>query len=162
MKASGRDTPPVVIRSPSTRDLEGLTVLLGELGYPTSVQAVERRLSRLTRQANVAVFVADRGAAPIGLATAHVLSVIHVDDPVAMLTALIVDEHYRGQGVGRILVHTVETWAKGCGAYRIVVATGLAREGAHAFYERLGYEHTARRYSKLLSPAERIAARGRR
>jgi GNAT superfamily N-acetyltransferase len=72
---------------------------------------------------------------------------------VAILSALIVAGDHRGQGVGRSLVDTVETWALGRGAGRIVVAAGLARPGAHAFYERLGYEHTARRYSKLLREA---------
>jgi GNAT superfamily N-acetyltransferase len=140
----------VLIRSPSRGDLSGLSALLGELGYPASVSSVETRLGRIARQSNVAVFVAERGRALVGLATGHMLAVIHADDPIAILSALIVADGHRGRGIGRSLVDAVESWAKGRGAGRITVASGLARAGAHSFYERLGYEYTARRYSKVI------------
>lgn len=140
----------VVIRPPSPSDLAELASLLGELGYPASTSAVESRLGRLARHADVAVFVADRDGTAVGLATGHVLEVVHADDDVAMLTALIVAERHRGQGIGRGLVDAVENWAVRRGARRITVASGLGRAVAHTFYEKLGYEHTARRYSKLL------------
>jgi len=50
-------------------------------------------------------------------------------------------------------VEAVEGWAREQRAHRVTVASGLARAEAHAFYERLGYEHTARRYSRLLQGA---------
>jgi GNAT superfamily N-acetyltransferase len=153
--ADGRALPSIVVRSPSTGDLADLAGLLGELGYPTSATAVGSRLDRLAREANVAVLVADRDGTAVGLATAHVLTVIHADEAVAMLTALIVAESHRGQGIGRNLVDAVETWAVRCDARRITVAAGLARSVAHAFYERLGYEHTARRYSKVFRDSQR-------
>ena len=43
-----------------------------------------------------------------------------------------------------------EDWARARGVGRIVVASGLARSDAHAFYESLGYQHNARRYNKRL------------
>jgi predicted N-acetyltransferase YhbS len=143
---------PVVIRSPSPRDLPGLASLLGELGYPASPSAVESRLKRMGAHAEVVVFVADRGGVAVGVATGHRLDVIHHDTPVAMLSAMVVAATERGRGTGRALVDAVETWAISSGARRITVASGLAREGAHAFYERLGYELTARRYAKMLAP----------
>jgi GNAT superfamily N-acetyltransferase len=141
----------VAIRSPLPSDLDELASLLGELGYPASPSAVASRLSRLARHADVAMFVADLDGSAVGLATGHMLDAIHHDQPVAMLSALIVAERCRGRGVGRALVDAVETWAARYGSRRITVATALAREGAHAFYERLGYEHTSRRYSKVLA-----------
>jgi len=42
----------------------------------------------------------------------------------------------------------VEHWARSRGCHRIVVTTALKRAEAHAFYERLGYRHTGRRYGK--------------
>lgn len=143
-------TDSVVIRSPSTSDLEALASLLGELGYPASPTAVASRLDRLARHADIDVFVADRGGVVAGLATAHIVEAIHVDEPVAMLTALVVAEAHRGRGIGRMLVEAAEAWSVRAGALRITVASGLARAAAHAFYEAMGYENTARRYSKIL------------
>ena len=96
------------------------------------------------------VFVAHEGGAPVGFATTHLVVVLHQDQPVGMLTALIVSPRHRGRGIGRRLVQAAEAWATAQGAYRMTVASGLHREGAHRFYERLGDEHTARRYAKLL------------
>ena len=45
-----------------------------------------------------------------------------------------------------------EDWARQCGCKRIVVTTALQRAGAHAFYERLAYAHTGRRYGKDFPP----------
>jgi GNAT superfamily N-acetyltransferase len=73
------------------------------------------------------------------------------DAPRAMLTALVVREDTRGRGVGRALVAAVEHWARERGAGRVVVTTALRRAGAHAFYERLGFEFTGRRYVKSIT-----------
>ena len=146
--AGGSTTSSVILRSPSPGDLAGFAEFLAELGYPASPEAVERRLARLTESPDVLVLAAESSAEPVGLVTAHLVQVIHVDEPVAMLTALVVSDRHRGRGVGRLLVDAVENWAQHRGARRVSITTGLAREGAHAFYERLGYQHTGRRYLK--------------
>ena len=138
------------MRPPHAGDLADLASLLGELGYPTTVAAAEKRLRLFAQHPDVAVFVADREARAVGLATAHLLRVLHADRPMVVLSALVVAERARGEGIGRLLVDAVEAWGARRGAYRVTVASGLVRDGAHAFYERLGYEHTSRRYSKLL------------
>ena len=48
----------------------------------------------------------------------------------------------------RALVDEAEAWARAQGCRRIIVTTALHRTGAHAFYERIGYAHTGRRYGK--------------
>lgn len=149
---AGGGAPSVVIRAPSAGDRVHLAEFLRELGYPASIEEVERRLARLARDPNAVVLVAEWNVTPVGVATAHRLDAIHVDEPVAMLTALNVAEGHRGRGVGRSLVRAVEAWARGTGAGRLSITTGLQRAGAHAFYERLGYEHTGRRYLKQLQP----------
>ena len=42
-----------------------------------------------------------------------------------------------------------EARAHGCGL--LFLTTSERRAGAHAFYERVGFEHTGRRYAKPLS-----------
>jgi GNAT superfamily N-acetyltransferase len=68
--------------------------------------------------------------------------------PIGQLSLLVVDETWRSRGVGRLLVEAVERWTRERGCHRIVVTTALRRTDAHAFYERIGYQHTGRRYAK--------------
>jgi GNAT superfamily N-acetyltransferase len=60
----------------------------------------------------------------------------------------VVEESMRGTGVGRAIVDEAERWARERDCHRIVVTTALRRADAHAFYERIGYTHTGRRYAK--------------
>ena len=139
-----------LVRGPRAEDRDGIAALLAELGYPASPGAVEARLAELTTHPGTAVFVADLHNQPMGVATAYVVPVVHADWPVAVLSALVVHEGHRRRGIGRQLVEAAHQWARDRHAYRITVSSGLARAAAHAFYEGLGYEHTARRYSRLL------------
>jgi GNAT superfamily N-acetyltransferase len=84
----------------------------------------------------------------MGLVTIHVRYTLNHEAPIAQITLLVVEESSRGQGVGRALVEATERFALERGAKRIVVTTALQRADAHAFYERIGYAHTGRRYGK--------------
>lgn len=136
------------IRAANPDDTGAIVGLLHELGYPTAHAAVGEHLARTAVE--LVVLVAELEGHVVGLATGHMLPVIQEAQPLAMLTALVVQEGTRGSGIGRELVASIEAWARKQGANRIVVTSGLARTGAHAFYERIGYEHTARRFSRDL------------
>jgi len=140
----------MILRAPRPGDLPALASLMGELGYPSSEAQVGERMSRLSRREDTAVLVAEEDGTPVGFASIMVVAVIHADPPVGILMALVVDGTRHGRGIGRALAEAAEVWAKARGADRVTLASGLARQGAHAFYERIGYEHTARRYAKLL------------
>lgn len=150
MKRETVDEHVPVIRTAVPGDAEALAALLRHLGYPTTATRLRERLTQLATESPLAVFVAERAGTPIGLATVHLLHVVHTDNPVVFLSALVVAEGYRRKGVGRGLVDAATDWARSRQAYRITVASGLARVEAHAFYERMGYEHTARRYARTL------------
>jgi len=140
------------IRSASACDAVAVSALLTELGYPTLASSVPDRLARLAATGWATALVAEEEAL-VGLATGHVLPVLHADGPLARLTVLVVAPSARGRGVGRRLVEAIEAWARSKGCARIAVTTALHRAEAHAFYERIGYEHTGRRYAKVLDRA---------
>jgi GNAT superfamily N-acetyltransferase len=50
-----------------------------------------------------------------------------------------VQETYRGHGIGTRLVEAAERWARGQGATEVRVETWEFVEGPLAFYERMGY-----------------------
>jgi GNAT superfamily N-acetyltransferase len=141
----------VIIRPPTDEDAEALSVLLGELGYPTGANEIPGRLAALRGDPRVAMWVAEVDESVVGLATAHIIASIHAPAPVAMLTVLVVSERARGRGIGARLVAEAEAFARARGAPKISLTSALHRAGAHEFYKRLGYEHTGVRLTKVLA-----------
>ena len=120
-------------------DCEPIADLSGQLGYPSTSVQIAERLSLMENNPNHAVFVAKDIDAVVGWA--HVVMELHLESGTfAELVGLVVDEHHRGDGVGRQLVETVEQWARdrGCGEMR--VRTNVVRERTHKFYKQIGYE----------------------
>ncbi len=58
----------------------------------------------------------------------------------AWLYDLVVDEPHRGQGYGTALLDHVEAWAREAGCASVALATPLAKERTHEFYEAVDYE----------------------
>lgn len=94
--------------------------------------------------------VAELRSLVVGVITVHSFASIHDDNPVAWITTLAVSADVRRGGVGKALVDAAEVWARDRRCARISVTTALHRAVAHTFYERLGYSHSGRRYSKGL------------
>lgn len=147
----GRDhSAEITIRRATPADAAAIAPLLGELGYASSADDTSRRLTVMADDDHVAVFVAMESDHITGVATVQYLSVLHASEPVAQLMLLVVAETHRRRGVGRVLTDAAERWASERGCTHMLVVTGLQRADAHAFYETLGYHHTARRYVKRL------------
>ena len=138
------------IRRAEHRDAAAIAALLGELGYPTDPDTALGRLDPLLSRQDYAVFVAEQHQRIAGLASVHVLPLLHADGPLGLVTALIVAESARSGGLGRQLVRQIEEFARSQGCIRAMVTTANHRGGAHAFYERMGYEYTGRRYARIL------------
>jgi GNAT superfamily N-acetyltransferase len=122
--------------------------LATQLGYPTDAGSMPARLDRLRQDRNARAFVVLDGGRVDGMITIHLRDTLNHATPIAQITLLVVDESIRSRGAGRALVQAAEAWATERGAKRVAVTTALDRAGAHAFYEKLGYAHTGRRYAK--------------
>jgi len=141
----------VTIRDAAADDAEALARLCTQLGYAAEAAAMPGRLARLAADPNAGSMVAVADDLVIGLATVHLRYTMNHETPIAQLTLLVVDERQRTRGIGRALVGAAEQWARSRGAKRLVVTTALQRADAHAFYEKLQFKHTGRRYGKDFS-----------
>lgn len=140
------------IRPADSRDAAALSRLLGQLGYPTDSSEVPSRLERLSARPGTTVLVAeDATGEVIGAVTVHLFDSLHTSEPTAWLTAVVVEEKARGQGVGSVMVQKAEDWARQHGARRIALTSALHRARAHQFYKDRDYEHTGVRLVKLLT-----------
>jgi GNAT superfamily N-acetyltransferase len=140
----------LTIRDAQAADAPAVAGLLGQLGYPTEPSAVERRLQRL-QVVGDRVVVAEVEANVVGLAHLQVTPALERELPAAKIGALVVDDAHRGRGIGRALVQAIEDEARLRGCELMFLTTAERRGAAHAFYERLGLEHTGRRYGRTLS-----------
>lgn len=66
------------------------------------------------------------------------------------IMAVVVSETARGQNIGRELIRAAEEWFVQQNVTRIALNTRFHREGAHKFYERLGYTKNGFRFVKDL------------
>jgi GNAT superfamily N-acetyltransferase len=140
----------LTIRDAQASDAEAIARLLGQLGYPTEADAVEARLQRLAVVGD-RVIVADVSGAAVAVGHLQVAPTIERERPAAKIGALVVDEAHRSHGVGRALVQALEDEARlrGCGV--LFLTTQDVRDDAQAFYERIGFEQSGRRYQRMLA-----------
>jgi GNAT superfamily N-acetyltransferase len=73
------------------------------------------------------------------------------------IVALAVDTDHQRSGLARRLLGAVEAWARELGCRDLEITSARSRDGAHAFYEALGftnqYERSAR-FKRALSSAK--------
>jgi GNAT superfamily N-acetyltransferase len=142
---------PVLVRPAAPGDVPALAALSTHLGYPATPEAMRERFERIHGRDDYETYVAERDGRVVGFTgVMHGLSYVY-DPPYARLLALVVEPGERGMGTGAALVAAAERWAHGKGAGQMHLTTALRRDGAHRFYERLGYERTGARFVRKLT-----------
>jgi GNAT superfamily N-acetyltransferase len=138
----------LTIRDACPGDAEALVALVRQLGYPTSADAIRERVERLSSSDTDRLVVAELDGEIVGLASLHISLSIAYDGSAAKLSAIVVDERHRRGGIGQALVEEMEREAERRGCCLVFLTTAVRREDAHAFYDRIGFEETGRRFSK--------------
>lgn len=124
------------IRPADPGDGAAVAALAHELGYELDDAEATCRIAALGPDA--AAFVAVAAGEPVGwihVYRSHLLQ----EAPFAEIGGLVVTATVRGAGVGQALMAAAETWAAEHGLPNLRLRSRVAREGAHRFYERLGY-----------------------
>ncbi len=145
------DAMEIEIRDARPKDAPVVASLLGNLGYPANAREAGARLRRLADDPASRVVVAVTSGGVVGLAAIHVMRLVERNAPTAVVTALVVAEAARRHGVGTALADALEREAKERRCDRLVLGSAERRADAHAFYTRLGYAHTGRRFVKELA-----------
>lgn len=138
----------LVIRPATMDDVPALASLATHLGYPTDEAAMRERMRPIVADANYATLVAESGGRVIGYAGMTWKWSWVEDERRGELLSLVVDPQVRGRGAGAALMAAAEEWMRARGAGSVHLTTALHREGAHRFYERIGYARTGYRYVK--------------
>lgn len=140
----------MIIRDAVTEDAPAIALLLAQLGYPQTADFVEEKISVLSQQEHDSALVADLNGETVGVAHLHIAPLFHEFGHLARVTALVVARNRRRMGIGKALISSLETVARKAGCTKIEITSGTQRDGAHAFYERLGYCEKRKRFLKSL------------
>jgi len=142
------------IRDAQRDDAPRVAALLAELGYPTDPDEVARRLDGLTRAD--ALLIADDG-----LIALHRIPRFAEGGAFARITALVVAEGRRGDGVATALLAAAEARAREWGCDLLEVSSGRRpeRDPAHRVLPRRRVRRHRRAVRAVLEALERRALR---
>ncbi|MES3025560.1 MAG: GNAT family N-acetyltransferase [Pseudomonadota bacterium] len=137
-------------RAAEAGDVPRLVELFGQLGYANSAADVQARLATHFGGPDDRVFVAESDGAICGVVVVVLVHPMHLPAPRATISALVVDEDLRSQGLGAVLVRCAEQHATGRGCSHLELASRDFRTRAHAFYEGIGFVEVRKRFVKEL------------
>jgi len=149
-KTVGRARSKPVVRAAALADARAIAGLVTALGYPTNASDMKSRLALIFADPDYATFVAELDGAVVGMVGACAARFYEKEGNYVRLVALVTAEESSGRGVGAALVREVEAWARGRDAREVFINSGIQRESARGFYDRLGYKVTGVRFSKEL------------
>lgn len=128
----------IILREAIADDIDALTRLTNQLGYPVSTAATKYNLSVLQEKNEGVVFVAlcDNRV----IAWTHVAKRINIETGWFFeINGLVVDTEHRNKGIGKKLVDKVLDWCRSQGNYNLRVRSNTKRDDAHRFYGQLGF-----------------------
>lgn len=143
-----------IVRIYEDRDVAALADLITELGSSTSAEDMSQRMAAIKQRDDFATFVAEEGGEVVGMVGVCLRPGYVRDVPSGHVIALVVAERARRRGVGVLLMARAEAWLAKNGAGLAFLVSAYHRSEAHAFYDRLGYEDTGRRFTKRIRSAD--------
>lgn len=144
----------MTIRQAEIKDSERISILCEQLGYSTTKEQIEERLSKIQNNNSHIIYVATlENEYVISWAHAHISDLIIIPNQ-ALLFGLVVDKNYRNSGIGRLLMQHIEEWATLGSCEGVILRSNIKRQEAHLFYEKIGYTNIKQSvtfYKKLQS-----------
>ncbi|NHB58425.1 GNAT family N-acetyltransferase [Acinetobacter sp. 194] len=135
-----------------TRDLETLTRLTAQLGYPTPPEQLKQRIETLQQDPKYSTWVAEYQNQIIGYVGLIQQFKWQYDGEVLVIQAFVINEKYRGQGFGKLFLKEIEKIALNKNITSITLNSGNRPErlGAHEFYKKQGFKVTSLGFKKML------------
>ncbi|MFI5136315.1 MAG: GNAT family N-acetyltransferase [Sphingobacteriales bacterium] len=132
----------VIIRDAGPDDLGEITLLMADLGYPTTVAEVQTRFNSIFVHPDYRTIVAVIGDEIVGVAGLCKGLYYEKNGLYLRILVFVVKQSRQGLGIGKILIKACEDWALEQGLGTILINSGNRdeRRAAHAFYQKMGYD----------------------
>jgi|SRR6266496_5844754 len=128
----------VFIRQISKEDAPAICTLCFQLGYVLSIEQILKNIKAVLENKFHDAFVAvhqDKIIGWIGVARA-----LQIESPsFCEVRGLVVDEQYRKQGIGKMLIEKAKQWGQEKGNTKLRLRCNTKRNEAHLFYQHLGF-----------------------
>ena len=128
----------IIIREMNVKDAEAVNALSKQLGYSLSIEQTVQNIKAILQSKDHTAFVAEfenNIVGWIGAAQAIMIEVM----PHCEMNGLVIDEHHRGMGIGKLLIDKVKQWAREKNNSKIGLRCNVKRTEAHLFYQHLGF-----------------------
>lgn len=142
--------PNLTTREAQPSDHTAIASLLRQLGYPATPALILEKIDTLLPSTMDEIVVASGQGEVVGSISLHALPLFHAAGYLGRITRMIVDERYRGCGIGSALIANAEHWFQAVGCMKLEVTSGDHRPDVHRFYERHGFVRDDQRLSKQL------------
>lgn len=147
------DPDQPLLRPAELVDAAMVADLLGELGYPCSLDDAGDRIAHLEDHPGHELLLLEIDGRCCGLLALDHMYSLPLGRSSCRISALVVADHCRGRGLGRWLVGEAERRARMAGATRIEVSSAGHRKDAHKLYRECGFEDGSVRLVKRFGDA---------
>ncbi|HEX5710511.1 MAG TPA: GNAT family N-acetyltransferase [Sulfuricurvum sp.] len=132
------------IRCACSDDITAMTNLLSELfaiedDFSMDVEKQSRGLMLLLDTPSAIVLVAQESDCVIGMASIQTLISTAVGEYVGLIEDVVVNEEYRGRGIGKLLLKALITESEKRGLKRLALGADHRNYNALAFYKKQGF-----------------------
>lgn len=139
------------VRNAVIKDADRLIDLLKQMSptYAMDIKTMQQRIQAFEKQ-NHQLLVAEDNSQIVGVISFSCYEHFRLPGCCCHIDTLVVDQAQRGKGIGKLLIHHAEDYAKKHGAIEVELITANYRrsDGTHDFYESLGYkDHQALDYT---------------
>jgi GNAT superfamily N-acetyltransferase len=134
-----------IVEDARTEDAERLADLAAQLGYPVDKIFVAQWIAKHAKDRDDRVLVAADDGLVVGWTSVSIADHFYTER-CAEISGLVVDERYRGKGIGRLLLDEAGKWAVSKGLGTIRLRANVVRTEAHRFYLNLGFRKTKEQF----------------
>lgn len=146
-----------IIRPAEPVDAAAVSRLSAQLGYNASPADTEAYIAELTQNPFDGVYVAIVDGFVAGWM--HVFRTLRLESGVfAEIGGLVVDEQFRGRGIGEKLVAQAREWCREQNISNLRVRSNVKRTDAHRFYIKAGF--TASKQQQVFTSVLQTAQAG--
>jgi ribosomal protein S18 acetylase RimI-like enzyme len=137
-----------IFRRANINDIPSLIVLLGILFSIETDFTIDESKQRsglkmmLDDNTNRCIMVAEINQRVVGMCSAQMLVSTAEGGLVALIEDLVIDKEHRGQGIGKILLLSVENWAVEKGSKRLQLLADRNNTPALDFYKAMNWNYT--------------------
>jgi GNAT superfamily N-acetyltransferase len=126
------------IRKATIADAAAIAMLSAQLGYKISTEKTEKQIAAINSSDNDIAYVAVDDNKITGWI--HVFHTLRLEcASYCEIGGLVVDEHYRNKGTGKMLIEHVKHWCRDKNCELLKVRSNVKRKEAHIFYEHSGF-----------------------